>query len=116
MVEKTAIFRQRRAADTARWRKRLRRGAAAYPVEVDGTAYDLMERFGDSNLARRVIDKLLQLLLANCCASVGSCRYKPLPGAADLAHTRAVPTAPASWMRRLVKKNQSRHSHTAPTI
>jgi len=34
MVEKTATFRQRRAADTARWRERLQRGAAAYPVEV----------------------------------------------------------------------------------
>ena len=46
MVEKTAAFRQRRAADTARWRERLARGAAVYPVEVDGTALDLMERFG----------------------------------------------------------------------
>jgi len=33
MVEKTAAFRQRRAADTARWRERLHRGAAVYPVE-----------------------------------------------------------------------------------
>ena len=46
MVEKTAAFRQRRAADTARWRERLQRGAAVYPVEVDGTTFDLMERFG----------------------------------------------------------------------
>jgi hypothetical protein len=46
MVEKTATFRQRRAADTARWRERLQRGAAVYPVEVDGTTFDLMERFG----------------------------------------------------------------------
>jgi len=46
MVEKTAAFRQRRAADTARWRERLARGAAVYPVEVDGTTFDLMERFG----------------------------------------------------------------------
>src|SRR5262249_37549150 len=46
MVEKTAAFRQRRAADTARWRERLHRGAAVYPVEVDGTTFDLMERFG----------------------------------------------------------------------
>ena len=37
---------QRRAADTARWRERLHRGAAVYPVEVDGTTFDLMERFG----------------------------------------------------------------------
>src|SRR5262249_14909808 len=35
MVEKTAAFRQRRAADTARWRERLHRGAGVYPVEVE---------------------------------------------------------------------------------
>jgi hypothetical protein len=46
MIEKSAAFRQRRAADTARWRERLHRGAAVYPVEVDGQLFDLMERFG----------------------------------------------------------------------
>jgi hypothetical protein len=46
MVEKTAAFRQRRAANTRRWRERLSRGAAVYPVEVDGELFDLMERFG----------------------------------------------------------------------
>ena len=46
MAKKTAAFKQRRAADTARWRERLTRGAAVYPVEVDGTTFDLMERFG----------------------------------------------------------------------
>ena len=46
MVEKTATFRQRRAADTARWRERLANGCACYIVEVDGTTFDLMERFG----------------------------------------------------------------------
>ena len=45
-LEKTAAFRKRRAADTARWRERLHCGAAVYPVEVDGTTFDLMERFG----------------------------------------------------------------------
>ena len=50
MVEKTAAFRQRRAADTARWRERLHRGAAVYPVEVNGTTFDLMERFGGVTL------------------------------------------------------------------
>ena len=45
MVKKNAAFRQRRAADTARWRERLHRGAAVYPVEVDGLTFDLMERF-----------------------------------------------------------------------
>ena len=46
MAKKTAAFKQRRAADTARWRERLQRGAAVYPVEVDGMMFDLMERFG----------------------------------------------------------------------
>ena len=46
MVKKTVAFRKRRAADTARWRERLDRGAAVYPVEVDGQLFDLMERFG----------------------------------------------------------------------
>ena len=46
MVEKTAAYRRRRADDTRRWRERLHRGAAVYPVEVDGTTFDLMERFG----------------------------------------------------------------------
>jgi hypothetical protein len=46
MAQKTSVFRQRRAADTARWRDRLRRGAAVYPVEVDGATFDMMERFG----------------------------------------------------------------------
>jgi hypothetical protein len=45
MVEKTAAFRQRRANDTARWRARLRRGAAVYPVEIDAATFDLMERY-----------------------------------------------------------------------
>jgi hypothetical protein len=47
MVEKTAAFRQRRAADTARWRERLERGAAVYPVEIDGSIFDLMEKFAE---------------------------------------------------------------------
>src|SRR5215831_6323945 len=37
---------RRRADDTRRWRERLHRGAAVYPVEIDGTTFDLMERFG----------------------------------------------------------------------
>ena len=59
MVEKKAAFRQRRAADTARWRERLERGAAVYPVEVDGTTFDLMERFGglkDSKVTRALAE------------------------------------------------------------
>jgi hypothetical protein len=45
MVEKTAAYRRRRADDTQRWRERLHRGAAVYPVEVDGELFDLMGRF-----------------------------------------------------------------------
>jgi hypothetical protein len=40
MVKKTSVFRQRRAADTARWRERLQRGACVLPVEVDATTFD----------------------------------------------------------------------------
>ena len=46
MVDKTTTYRQRRAADTARWRKRRQSGRAVYPVEVDGQTFDLMEKFG----------------------------------------------------------------------
>jgi hypothetical protein len=56
MPEKTTAVRQRRAEDTRRWRERLHRGAAVYPVEVDGTTFDLMERFGwlkDSKISNR---------------------------------------------------------------
>ena len=76
MAEKTAAFRQRRAADTARWRERLQRGACVLPVEADATI-DLMERFGglkDSKtddrqavatalgkLLRRALEALLRL-------------------------------------------------------
>jgi hypothetical protein len=34
MLEKTAAFRQRRAADTARWRERLHRGAVQKHIEI----------------------------------------------------------------------------------
>jgi hypothetical protein len=41
------VARRRQACDrTRRWRERLQRGAAVYPIEVDGTTFDLMERFG----------------------------------------------------------------------
>jgi hypothetical protein len=45
MVEKIAAFRRRRAVDTARWRDRLRRGAAVFSVEIDAATLDLMERY-----------------------------------------------------------------------
>jgi hypothetical protein len=72
MVEKSAARRQRRANDTRRWRARLHRGAAVYPVEVDGQLFDLMERFGglkadklgDRKAIAVALGKLLRLALA----------------------------------------------------
>jgi len=71
MLEKTAARRQRRAEDTRRWRERLSRGAAVYPVEVDGTTFDLMERFarlkdsktGDRQAVATALGKLLRRAL-----------------------------------------------------
>src|SRR5262249_39297730 len=74
MVEKTAALKQRRAADTARWRERLQRGAAVYPVEVDGTTFDLLERFGglkDSKTGdRQAVATALGKLLRRCWPSI----------------------------------------------
>jgi len=56
MAEKSAAFRRRRVADTQAWRARQKRGAAVYPVEVDSTTFDLMERFGGLE-ADKVEDK-----------------------------------------------------------
>jgi hypothetical protein len=75
MVEKTAAERQRRAEHTRRWRERLRRGAAVYPVEVDGATFDLMERFGglsdgkigDRQAVATALGKLLRRALEACC-------------------------------------------------
>src|SRR5215831_4867230 len=72
MVEKTAAFRQRRAADTARWRERLQRGMAVYPVEIDGMTFDLMEKFAeldpkntnDRQAVAVALGKLWQLAIA----------------------------------------------------
>ena len=83
MVEKTDAFRQRRAADTARWRERLHRGAAVYPVEVDGQLFDLMERFGElkdsktgdrqavANAVGRLLRRALEVLPAGTCPALG---------------------------------------------
>ena len=74
MVEKTAALKQRRAADTARWRERLQRGAAVYPVEVDGPTFDLMERFGglkDSKTSdRQAVATALGMLLRRALAAL----------------------------------------------
>jgi hypothetical protein len=72
LVEKTAAFRRRRAADTARWRKRLRRGKAVYPVEVDETTFQLMERFAGLNPGR---SKASSSLSAPTCSAVSMNRF-----------------------------------------
>src|SRR6516162_9592356 len=55
-MPRSAAFRHRRVADTQAWRARQRRGAAVYPVEVDGRIFDLMARFGGLE-ADKVDDK-----------------------------------------------------------
>jgi hypothetical protein len=63
--------RRRRADDTRRWRERLHRGAAVYPIEVDGRTFELMERYGGlraSNIGDRqavatALGKLLRCAL-----------------------------------------------------
>ena len=72
MVEKTAAFRQRRVADTQAWRARQKRGAAVYPVEVDGEVFDLMARLGvleaaqadNKQVVATALGTLLRLALA----------------------------------------------------
>jgi hypothetical protein len=41
-----AARRARRRVNTRRWRARLRRGAAVYPVEIDRETFDLLGRVG----------------------------------------------------------------------
>jgi hypothetical protein len=69
MVEKAASRGRRRAFDTARWRERLHRGVAVYPVEVDGTTFDLMERFGGLKASKVGDRQAVAALSASCCAS-----------------------------------------------
>jgi len=72
MIEKTAAFKKRRVDDTRAWRARQKRGAAVYPVEVDGTTFDLMERFGgleagkadDKRAVAAALGRLWRLALA----------------------------------------------------
>lgn len=72
MAEKSTAYRERRAADTARWRERRERGAAVYPVVIDGTTFDLMERFAgltqdkvdDRNAVSAALSRLLRRALA----------------------------------------------------
>jgi hypothetical protein len=72
MVEKTPAFRRRRANDTARWRARVRRGRAVYPLEIDAATFNLMERFAglksgqmdDRQAVSAALGKLLHRALA----------------------------------------------------
>ena len=72
MVEKTPAFRRRRANDTARWRARVRRGRAVYPLEIDAATFDLMEQYAglrQSQMDNRkavslALGRLLRLALA----------------------------------------------------
>ena len=68
------VDKRRRADDIRRWRERLNRGAAVYPVEIDGTTFDLMERFGglkDSKTSdRRAVATALGKLLRRALAAL----------------------------------------------
>jgi hypothetical protein len=52
---KKLAFRERRRRDTKRWRERLANGKSVYPVEVDGSTFDLLEQLGW--LPRRTDDR-----------------------------------------------------------
>src|SRR5262249_9329724 len=54
MIEKTAAFRQRRAADMRACRKRQSAGIALFYVAADETTFEMMKRFGglDPNRVR----------------------------------------------------------------
>jgi len=45
-MARSAAQRQLRVQGNQRWRERLKRSAAVYPIEVDGELFNLMERFG----------------------------------------------------------------------
>ena len=68
MIEKTASFRKRRAADMRACRKRQAAGIALFYVAADETTYDMMERFaelspskvGDREAVRAALGRLLR--------------------------------------------------------
>jgi len=76
MVDKTAAFKQRRAADTLRWREWLHRGAAVYLVEVGGhvpscvVATDERGRCPSSLPSAAVLHAARRRLSTSCCALV----------------------------------------------
>jgi hypothetical protein len=72
VAKKTAAQRARRVEHTRAWRERRERGAAVYPVEIDGRVFDLMVRFGglqphqegDKQAIADAFSRLLDLALA----------------------------------------------------
>jgi len=68
MVEKTAAFRQRRAADMRACRKRQGAGIALFYVAADETTYDMMQRYAglspnkvdDKSAVRAALGRLLR--------------------------------------------------------
>jgi len=56
MVEKTAAFRQRRAADMRAYRKRQNAGVSLFYVAVDETTFEMMERYAGLD-PKKVEDK-----------------------------------------------------------
>lgn len=66
---KARARRQRRAADTARWRSRRRRGVELFKLEAGADEYDLAIRFGglkesqvnDRNAVSAALGRLLHL-------------------------------------------------------
>jgi len=75
MTMKTSIeFRQRRAAAVRRCRARQARGAAVYPVEVDGDIYNLLVRLErldpDKTTDRQAVADALGRLLRRALAAL----------------------------------------------
>jgi hypothetical protein len=74
VVGKSAAVRHRRVVATQEWRERQKRGAAVYPVEVDGTTFDLMVRLGllaaADATSRRVVASALEKLLQRALAAL----------------------------------------------
>jgi hypothetical protein len=68
MAEKTAAFRQRRAADMRACRKRQNAGIALFYVAADAMTYDMMKRYGglapnkvdDKRAVRAALGRLLR--------------------------------------------------------
>jgi hypothetical protein len=73
-MPRSAVFRHRRVVASREWRERQKRGAAVYPVEVDGTTFDLMVRLGllaaADATSRRIVASALEKLLQRALAAL----------------------------------------------